>query len=221
MIIAITNIKGGVGKSSIAQNLAVFIAQRKVKKSVLLVDADPQNTTSEWVAERNENPDLIQIPCVEQSGKISKALQEHDKNYDYVVVDCGGNDGVSMRSALAVADLAVIPCRPKRRDLKGVVSMATVVGEASLLNTRLHISSIVTQAPTLPSQAGRILAAKTLLNSLDLWPQRHITCNRNAWDDSEESGSSVLECEDDKARLEALAVFNELFEELDRLGLKV
>ncbi len=53
MIILVGGEKGGSGKSCLAQNLAVYLQQQN--RDILLLDADPQGTTTDWVKERDEN----------------------------------------------------------------------------------------------------------------------------------------------------------------------
>ena len=48
-IIAVGNLKGGTGKSTIAVNLASCLAERE--RSVALIDADPQGTAAAWLRE--------------------------------------------------------------------------------------------------------------------------------------------------------------------------
>ena len=207
MIITIGCEKGGVGKSALAQTLAVYLVEKN--KDVLLVDADPQRTSADWVSERSE--DLKKIFCTEQTGNILNTLQDFDQRYQYVVVDCGGADSKALRSSLAVSNRALIPFRPKRRDLKQAPNMAELIQTILTHNPNLIARSILTQCPTLPSQMKRVINAKNLLRELDLNPLEHITCNRNIWDDCDEQGSSVLEMqhEDPKAASEALAVIEE------------
>lgn len=215
MIFVVCNEKGGAGKSSIAQSLVVWLAVDQ-KKDVLLVDSDPQRTSAEWAEERQET-DLKAIRCVELHGNIAQDLVDLNERFGCVVVDCGGADSKAMRSALAVADLAVLPFRPKRRDLKVAPSMADVIETAQAMNNSLKVVSVITQAPTLPSQGYRIENAKNLLRSLNLNPLTHVTRNLNAWDDSEESGLSVLEYqEDSKAGDDARAIFCEIEETISK-----
>jgi chromosome partitioning protein len=206
MILVVCCEKGGAGKSSLAQTLAVFL--KRQDKDVLLVDADPQRTTADWAEDRAE-ADFPRIPCVEKLGNITADLKDLSARYDVVVVDCGGADSKAMRAALAISDRALIPFRPKRRDLKTAPKMSEIIEQAQALNPNLVVRAVVTQAPTLPSQASRIVSAKTLLKSLGLNPLEHITRNLNSWDDAEEAGGSVLEYEDEKAASDAAAVFSE------------
>lgn len=213
MIYVICNEKGGAGKSSIAQSLAVYLKLER-DTDALLVDADPQRTTAEWAGERAES-DLPAILCIELTGNITTQLKTLEKQYDSIVVDCGGADSKAMRSSLAVANVALLPFRAKRRDLKVAPAMAEIIDIAKTLNPNLQTYSVITQAPTLPSQGYRIQGAKTLLKSLELSPLKYVTRNLNAWDDADESGQSVLEWEyDKKAGDDARNVFNELLEEI-------
>lgn len=217
MIYVVCNEKGGAGKSSLAQSLAVLLTL-EYKQEVLLVDADPQRTTAEWASERNDS-DLPKILCIELTGNITSQLKALDQQYQSIVIDCGGADSKAMRSALTISDVALIPFRPKRRDLKVAPSMAEIVELAKTINVSLKVFSVITQAPTLPNQAYRVQGAKMLLDSLGLNPLDNITRNLNGWDDADEQGQSVLEWKaDKKAGKDALCVFNELFQKVSENG---
>lgn len=214
-VISICNEKGGTGKSSIAQTLSVWLQQSG--KTVLLVDTDPQRTTTDWAAERNESDIYPSITLVEMSGNIQENLRQLADKFDAIVVDCGGADSRAMRSALTVSSLAILPFRPKRRDLKVAPEMSEIIETAKAFNTELRVYSVITQAPVSPNQRYRIEGARELLASLGLNPLRNFTRNLNAWDDSEEAGCSVLEYTDDKkAGEDARKVLAEIFEEARR-----
>ncbi|MGB5444025.1 MAG: chromosome partitioning protein ParA [Psychromonas sp.] len=207
------NEKGGAGKSSIAQSLAVYLKLER-NTDALLVDADPQRTTAEWAGEKAES-DLPTILCVELTGNITTQLKTLANQYSSIIVDCGGADSKAMRSALTVANVALLPFRAKRRDLKVAPAMAEIIEMAKAINSNLKTYPVITQAPTMPNQSYRIQGAKTLLESLELSPLKNVTRNLNAWDDADEAGQSVLEWEyDKKAGDDAKNVFNELLEEI-------
>lgn len=210
MMILVGGEKGGSGKSCLAQNLAVYFAREK-KAIVLMVDCDPQRTTSDWIQARNSDPSLPAINCIQLYGKIRNDLLSLNQHYDYVVVDCGGQDNLALRAAMSVADHVIIPLRPKRRDLKTVPHMEDMLSTCKMVNPKMLASFVITQCPSLPNQAGRILEAKEVCSSFGINVLNAVTFNRNVYDDSEELGSSVLEIEpDSKAAAEMIAIAEEL-----------
>lgn len=210
MIVLIGGEKGGSGKSCLAQNIAVFFTKFK-NSSVLMVDCDPQRTTSDWIQARNNNSDLPPINCVQLYGKIRNDLLSLEDRYDVIIVDCGGQDNLALRAAMSVAEHVLIPLRPKRRDLKTVPHMEDILTTCKMVNPKMKASFVVTQCPALPSQANRILEAKEVCDSYCINVLDAITYNRNIYDDSEENGMSVIEIEPDgKAAIEITAIANEM-----------
>lgn len=202
MILCLTGEKGGGGKSCLAQNLTVWLQQRG--HDVLLIDADPQRTTVDWGKEREANEALPDIQVEEAHGDIRKLLLDRAKRYQTIVVDVGGADSVALRSALTVATHALLPFRPKRRDLKTLPSMEDILTVARSLNPGLIARAIITQAPALPSQIQRILDAKDACESFGITPLNAFTTARNAYDDADEDGSSVIEVGADTRAIEEI-----------------
>ncbi|MEI4552138.1 MAG: AAA family ATPase [Pseudoalteromonas spongiae] len=209
MIILVGGEKGGSGKSCLAQNVAVYLTLQNY--TVLIVDCDPQRTSSDWIQARNTNPQLPLINCVQLYGKIRNDLLSLENHYDYVIVDCGGQDNLALRAAMSVADHTLIPLRPKRRDLKTVPHMEDILTTCKMVNPKLNAAFVITQCPSLPNQASRILEAKEVCASYGIPVLNSITHSRNIYDDSEENGKSVIEIEPDgKAALEIKAIVDEL-----------
>ncbi|BDX06322.1 AAA family ATPase [Planctobacterium marinum] len=212
MIIAVGGEKGGSGKSCLAQNIAVYI-RHALSDSILLVDCDPQRTTSSWVQERNDNPDVPKINCIQLFGKVREELLSLSRHYEYMVIDCGGQDNLALRSALAVAQHVLVPIRPKRRDLKTVAHMEDIISTCKMANPHMNMAFVLTQCPALPTMVNRIIEAKEVCESYDLAVLNAITYSRNIYDDSEEDGMSVFERDPNgKAAAEIRAVFNELID---------
>ncbi|GLX82145.1 AAA family ATPase [Thalassotalea eurytherma] len=210
MLILVGGEKGGSGKSCLAQNLAVYFARDK-KAIVLMVDCDPQRTTSDWIQARNTDPSLPAINCIQLYGKIRNDLLSLVQHYDYVIVDCGGQDNLALRAAMSVADHVLIPLRPKRRDLKTVPHMEDMLSTCKMVNPKMLASFVITQCPALPTQAKRILEAKEVCESYGINVLNAVTFNRNIYDDSEEKGSSVVEVDPEgKAAQEIIAIAEEV-----------
>ncbi len=210
MMILVGGEKGGSGKSCLAQNLAVYFASNK-KAIVLMVDCDPQRTTSDWIQARNGDPALPAINCIQLYGKIRNDLLSLVQHYDYLIVDCGGQDNLALRAAMSVADHVVIPLRPKRRDLKTVPHMEDMLSTCKMVNPKMMASFLITQCPSLPNQVGRIIEAKEVCSSYGINVLEAVTYNRNVYDDSEEQGSSVIEIDPTgKAAQEMITIAEEL-----------
>ncbi|RDV29054.1 chromosome partitioning protein ParA [Alteromonas aestuariivivens] len=210
MIILVGGEKGGSGKSCLAQNIAVYLRREK-SDSVLMVDCDPQRTTSDWIQERKANDALPDINCIQLYGKIRNELLSLREHYGYVVIDCGGQDNLALRSSMAVADHILIPLRPKRRDLKTVPHMEDILSTCKMVNPKMNAAFVITQCPSLPSLSSRIIEAKEVCRSFDIPVLNSVTYSRNMYDDSEESGMSVIESEPNgKASIEIRSIIEEL-----------
>jgi chromosome partitioning protein len=105
MNIVVSNVKGGVGKTTTAVYLAA-VAARRGRHPIVLVDADPQGATAEWYdTEPFEGVELIEGPSVRT---VTKAMNQED---GLVVVDTPPGEGSVVQAALARADSVVIPTR--------------------------------------------------------------------------------------------------------------
>ena len=105
MNIVVSNVKGGVGKTTTAVYLAAAAA-RRARGPIVLVDADPQGATAEWYdADPINGVDLVEGPSVRT---VSKAMNHDD---GLVVVDTPPGEGTVVQAALSRADAVVIPTR--------------------------------------------------------------------------------------------------------------
>jgi chromosome partitioning protein len=105
MNIVVSNIKGGVGKTTTAVYLA-GVAAHKARTPVYLVDSDPQGSTAEWFdAYPIEGVELVEGPSVRT---VTKAMEQSD---GIVIVDTAAGDGTIVRAALSRADAVIIPTR--------------------------------------------------------------------------------------------------------------
>lgn len=114
IIIAFISQKGGVGKSTLSQALAVKATNEKLK--VLLADCDPQQATSyHWTKLRKENG-LKTINC--QVFNSVKEIWPIAKDYDLVIIDGPARTSVGTLEIARKADLLIQPTSASRSDLE-------------------------------------------------------------------------------------------------------
>lgn len=111
-VIAVVSQKGGAGKTTISLNLAAALADTGAR--VLLIDADPQHTASDWSAVREKAPPFMLIGLPQPV--LHRDVPKLAADYDYVVIDGPPRNYEVTRSAIAAADLVLIPVQPSGAD---------------------------------------------------------------------------------------------------------
>lgn len=150
MIVMIGGIKGGTGKSTIATNLAAYLANSGA--DLLLLDVDPQATAYKWAMRRQENyPDAPKVNTAQASGRVFDVVRDVAKRYEHIVIDSGGHASDAMKSAMLGVQKLYVPLRPSQADLETVGEMVSMVADVKALNTGLQAFSLVSMAPTNPS----------------------------------------------------------------------
>lgn len=157
MIYAVVNTKGGVGKTTTAVHLATMLARQD---KTLLLDGDPQASAASWAAWRRDNPHYTPSPtttCL--SGKAilieGKQLAE---GFKYTVVDAGGRDSVGLRSALLLAQKAIIPIGASNLDAAAMTDLMTVVDLARDYNPDLDVRVLLTRVDPRTKDAAEMLS---------------------------------------------------------------
>lgn len=207
MIIVVGGIKGGSGKTTVATNLAIMLASQK--RDVLLVDADDQETASDFTAIRNEtNPEAPSYTNIKLTGSdVRTQIAKLKDKYQDIVIDTGGRDTTSQRSALIMADTLLIPFVPRSFDVWTIEKVGLLVEEIKEVNTNLQAYSFINRGDT--QGADNDSAADILRESKAIMYLDAPLYNRKAYGNAAASGISVTELRprDSKASAEIETLF--------------
>ena len=114
-VLTLANQKGGVGKTTTAVNLAAFLGKKK--KSVLVIDLDPQ-------------------------GNATSGLGIDD--YDFIIIDCPPSLSILTINALTASNGIIIPIQGEYYALEGLTQLIDTINIVKKkLNKNLSILGVV------------------------------------------------------------------------------
>ena len=198
MIVVVGGIKGGSGKTTIATNLAIMRALDG--SDVLLIDADDQETASDFTMLRNERAQAeATYTSIKLTGQAvrTETLRLADKYAD-VVIDTGGRDTTSQRAALTVADVLLVPFVPRSFDVWTLEKVGELVGEMRVANPDLKAYVFINRAD--PSGRDNDEAADVLQETEGLEFIRTAIGTRKAFGNAAAQGLAVSELKPQDAK---------------------
>lgn len=211
MVISITNLKGGVGKTTIATNLAVELKRRQYE--VCIVDTDlGQQSSMEWGGNRDES--LPSVPVFGISIKqLNKEVAELSQKYDFVIID-----GTPQLSELAdrtilASDLLLIPLTPSIYDYRGFENFLERYEQVKGLKEASgnRISSFVLLNRVVPNtNVSKDITEAVKAYEIGILKTQLV--NRVAYVDTAAEGKGVVEYKDKKAAAEIEALTSELLD---------
>lgn len=212
MIVAVGGIKGGSGKTTVATHLAIIRAGEG--RDVLLIDADDQETASDFTVFRNERggvgPNYTGIKLTGAAVR-TQTLRLADKYRD-IVIDTGGRDTSSQRAALSVADILLVPFVPRSFDIWTLEKVAALIHEMRPANPKLRAFTFLNRAD--PRGQDNDDAAQALRETEGLEYTDIALGNRKAFSNAAGQGLAVTELKpgDPKAIAEIMMLYRYLFD---------
>ncbi len=117
--------KGGVGKTTLVAHLAV--AARDRFGEVAVIDTDPQSSLTDWYEQRR----ALQPVLVEVSGGLRRTLTRLDREgFGICFIDCPPGHTATIASAIALADLVVIPSQSSPTDFRAIGPTVDIAEQA-------------------------------------------------------------------------------------------
>ncbi len=212
--------KGGVGKSTLAGNIAVGLALRG--RRVIIVDTDKQQTCVKWGSRRklaNIKPEIAYATLYSKKADTTEFVGtfealEKSGNFDFCIIDAGGRDNRELRLALFVADVLLAPCLPSQADVESLEEFDALVGEVMAGNPKLRCLTVINKATTGLNFAAEIKLARDAIEEMEYLPEPTATITerpnfRTSWLEGKSAFDLTTESAV-KARNEILGVINQL-----------
>jgi len=209
MLIVISHQKGGVGKSTIAWNLATGLQNKKY--TIELVDLDVQQTLFYTNEIRKQNPKLNPLP-VKRFDSVSdfKIYIQGDTEKRISIVDVGGFDSDMARVAIASADLVITPVSDKNFELLGVKTFEKTLRAISIaIDDTVIVKVLLNNLNPKKSKLDDLIAFLSKSSHFDLLDS--VLRTRADFDRSVGVGKNVIEFDkDSKAAKEIKSLLKEI-----------
>jgi chromosome partitioning protein len=121
-VISILNQKGGVGKTTLCNNLGK--AFKNIGKSVLLIDSDPQGSLRDW----NEANDGSVLPVLGMDREtLPTDLKAIKSGYDIIIIDGAPQSSKLASAGVKSSDIVLIPTTPSPYDVWASADLVDIV----------------------------------------------------------------------------------------------
>lgn len=205
MIISVTSLKGGVGKSTIAQNLAVCMAHNGYK--VCIADADTNQSSLRWSSLRSD-----ELPIIPAFGTPEKTLSANIKqlalDYEIVIIDGTPTLDKITSKIILLADMLLVPILPSGLDIWATEQFLERYEDAKIEKEKDIPAYMILNQYQSNITFNREVKEALTETSIQLF--NSTLRPRTAYREVIIQGKGVFEYKDEKAKNEFLDLYNEV-----------
>ncbi|MEM6699167.1 MAG: ParA family protein [Bacteroidota bacterium] len=206
MRIGISNLKGGVGKTTITQNLAVCFAHMNYK--VCIVDTDTNQNSLSWYGAREEELPEVTVVGATDSRALNKTVDSLHKDYDIVLIDGTPSLSEMTTRIILASDILLIPIRPGAHDFRTMEEFFSRYEQAKEFRDQIPAYFLLNEYSENKNVHQGIRAM--LENEFEVPILQTTLKTRVAYAETSITGTGVYESADVKAKSEAISLTNEV-----------
>ena len=125
-VIAVTNLKGGVGKSTTTINLAAAAEMAGIRTGIIDIDPE-QQAAARWRDSRAAEYPTVELGVYTRLPHVIAKMEA--AGIALIFIDCPAFVQAPTKEALKVADLALIPCRTTAQDLQFLTTTIEIAAD--------------------------------------------------------------------------------------------
>lgn len=182
-VLTVSGLKGGVGKTSVAINLAAYWSNGR---KVLLIDADTNGSATKW---HGRSDGQLAGHCV----PIQQAPMAMAKPWDLVIVDTAGGSRDEQITYAEGSNFVVCPCQPAASSIEQVMDLATLIQA-----TGTPFGVLLTMADERRKMDA--IKAREVLERVGLPVLKSQITSLSAWPKAEAAGVAVKDARTDAGR---------------------
>lgn len=211
MILSVSSLKGGTGKSTISTNLAVCFSTMGYK--TIIIDTDTNGSSIKWSGLRPEDKPEVTAVSITDPKALRSNINKIHTQYDVIIID--GTPALSelATTIILLADLLIIPIKPGVLDLWATEIFIEKYNQALVIKENINARFILNQVDPRTKLSAEITE---VISEFPILSMKSRLNNRVAYSESIISGLSVLEYKDVKAQEEISAFANETLELLSQ-----
>jgi len=146
MLTVIGNLKGGTGKSTVAFNLAVWLAHDK--PGVRVFDLDPQATLIDTAEIREEDGYEPSFEVSNDIDELERLVHSKGKKTPHLLADVSATNMLHMMKAISLANRVLIPVQPSQADIWSTQRFLKIVLSSIDQKNKPEIMGFINRADT-------------------------------------------------------------------------
>jgi len=216
MVISFISYKGGVGKTTLSENIAVCFAH--AGKSVCIVDADDSANSVSWSKKRNLQLPTIKVIHENNKSEIALKIKEFNEEYDVVVIDSPPSQVPISDMIVLMSNIVIVPLLPKGEQETNTINqfVRKIRSLEVAKEKKIPVYFVINEFDNRTTlHRGFAESMESIFGDRLLQTKLH---NRVSYAEVTHEGKGVFESENRKAKNEIAALFNELVGVIKKLA---